>query len=94
MVILTVCLLLIGVLAQFNERSQSFLLGQISFMAIWAFTYQATIGSAQFPLMAEIPTSSLRAVTISMGTAVNGVAIAIWSFGELFLCCLGKSALD
>jgi hypothetical protein len=82
MMILTVCLLLIGVLTQFINRSQSFLYGQVSFMAIWAFTYQATIGSAQFPLMAEIPTSSLRAVTISLGTAVNGLAIAIWSFGK------------
>jgi hypothetical protein len=80
MVILSVCLLIIGILTQFIERSQSYLLGQVSFMAIWAFSYQATIGSAQFPLMAEIPTSSLRAVTISLGTAVNGVAIAIWSF--------------
>ena len=80
---LSACLFLIGILTQFIDRSNSILLAQVSFMAIWAFTYQATIGSAQFPLMAEIPTSSLRAITISMGTACNGVGIAVWSFGEL-----------
>lgn len=51
-------------------------------MAIWSFSYQASIGAAGYSLMAEVPTSSLRGITQSMGTATNGLSGAIWSFGE------------
>jgi hypothetical protein len=77
---MTISFLLIGVLTQFVTRNASIALAQVSFMAIWSFAYQASIGAAGYSLMAEVPTSSLRGVTQSMGTAMNGLSGAVWSF--------------
>ncbi|KPI37682.1 General alpha-glucoside permease [Cyphellophora attinorum] len=69
LVTMTVSFLLIGVLTQFVTRNASIALAQVSFMAIWSFAYQASIGAAGYSLMAE-----------SMGTAMNGLSGAVWSF--------------
>ena len=55
-------------------------LTQVAFMAIWAFTYQGSIGAVGYTMIAEVPTSSLRGVTQSLATMTNGASNAIWSF--------------
>lgn len=48
-------------------------------MALWAFMYQASIGSAGYSLISEVPTSHLRGAVQSMATMVNGASNAVWS---------------
>jgi hypothetical protein len=74
--------LIIGVLTQYVDNNESIARAQVSFMAIWAFAYQASIGAAGYSLMAEVPTSRLRGVTQSLGTAMNGLSGGAWAFGE------------
>ena len=58
---------------------------QVSFMAIWAFMYQATIGSVAWPMVTEVSRSSLRGHTQSLATVTNGVAGAISGVALPFL---------
>ncbi|KAL2811271.1 general substrate transporter [Aspergillus granulosus] len=76
----TVCLLLIGVLGCFSDKSRPITLAQVSFMAIWGFMYQVSIGSVGYTLVAEVATTSLRGHTQSLSTVVNGLSNCIWSF--------------
>ncbi|KAL4879268.1 general substrate transporter [Aspergillus karnatakaensis] len=76
----TGCLLLIAVLSLFIDKGRPVLLAQVSFMAIWGFMYQASIGSVGYTLITEVPTSSLREMTQSMGTLVNGLSNCTWAF--------------
>ena len=89
----TISLLLIGVLTLFLDRGTTIVQTQVAFMAIWAFAYQASIGSAGFTLMAEIPTSSLRGVTQSMATMVNGLTNAVWSFALPYMINPDQAAM-
>jgi hypothetical protein len=89
----TTSMLLIGVLTQFVTKSASIALAQVSFMAIWAFSYQASIGAAGYTLMSEVPTSSLRGITQSMATAMNGLSGSIWSFCLPYLINPDEAAL-
>lgn len=50
----TISLFLIGILSNFLSVSTSIVKAQVGFMAIWAFAYQASIGSAGYTMMAEI----------------------------------------
>ncbi|KAM0325776.1 hypothetical protein ACHAQA_007078 [Verticillium albo-atrum] len=75
---LSITLLLIGVLAVIDTPGA--LWGQVAFMAVWSFVYQATIGSAAWPISAENPTSRLRAPTQALATMMNGLSSCIWSF--------------
>lgn len=36
---------------------------QVAFMCVWAFTYQATIGAVAWPIISQVPTSTVRAAT-------------------------------
>ncbi|KAL2847399.1 general substrate transporter [Aspergillus pseudodeflectus] len=76
----TVSMLLIAVLGCFPEKGRPLLIAQVAFMAVWGFTYQASIGSVGYTLFTEVPTSSLRNLTQSLGTIVNGVSNCIWTF--------------
>ncbi|KAH7013116.1 general substrate transporter [Ilyonectria destructans] len=75
---LSVTLLLIGILAVVNAPGAIW--GQIVFMAVWSFVYQATIGSVAWPITSENATSRLRAPTQALATMVNGLSASIWSF--------------
>ncbi|KEQ76362.1 general substrate transporter [Aureobasidium namibiae CBS 147.97] len=77
---MTVCMLIIAVLSIFTSKGQSVVLSQVAFMAIWAFAYQVSIGSAGFAIASEIPTSSLRGVTQSLCTITNGLNSCLWQF--------------
>ncbi|RDW90989.1 hypothetical protein BP5796_02154 [Coleophoma crateriformis] len=50
---------------------------QVAFMAVWSFTYQATIGSVAWPIITEVSTSALRGHTQSLATITNGLAGAV-----------------
>jgi hypothetical protein len=50
---------------------------QVAFMAVWAFVYQATIGSVAWPIVTEVSRSALRGHTQSLTTVTNGIAGAI-----------------
>lgn len=76
--ILTITLVLIGIIAVVPTKNAIW--AQVAFMACWAFTYQATIGAAAWPIITEVPTSSLRAATTSLCVMVNGGSNALWSF--------------
>ncbi|KAL4879542.1 general substrate transporter [Aspergillus karnatakaensis] len=76
----TVSLVINGALGCFPEKGRPVLLLQVSFMAVWGFMYQASIGSVGYTLIAEVSTSSLRNLTQSLGTVVNVLPICIWSF--------------
>lgn len=52
----------------------------VAFMAIWAFTYQGTIGSASWVISSENATSRLRSPTQSLVTITSGLTSCIWSF--------------
>ncbi|KAL6690512.1 general substrate transporter [Trichoderma pleuroticola] len=80
MVFCTVSLLIIGVLGLFINRSNSYIYAQAAFMALWAFSYQGSMGAAGYTLVAEVPTSSLREPTQSMATMTNGISNSVWSF--------------
>lgn len=75
----TISLLIIAILALFVDSGRNVVLTQVGFMAVWAFMYQASIGSVGYTLISEVPTSHLRGAVQSMATMVNGVALAIWS---------------
>lgn len=49
-------------------------------MALWAFSYQGSIGAAGYSLVSEVPTSSLREPTQAMATMTNGLFNSVWSF--------------
>ncbi|CAK7206834.1 hypothetical protein SEUCBS139899_009640 [Sporothrix eucalyptigena] len=75
---LAVCLLLIGVFSCVNTSWAIWT--QVVFMALWAFGYQATIGSVAWPIAAENPTSSLRTPTQALTVITNGLSGCIWGF--------------
>jgi len=52
----------------------------VAFMAIWAFIYQGTIGSAAWVISSENATSRLRSPTQSLVTITSGLSSCIWSF--------------
>ena len=54
--------------------------GQVAFMALWSFTYQATIGSVAWSLCTEVPRSTLRNHTQALATVVQGIVGTTWSF--------------
>jgi hypothetical protein len=55
-------------------------LNLVAFMAIWAFVYQGTIGSAAWVISSENATSRLRSPTQSLVTITSGLSSCIWSF--------------
>ncbi|KAI5200240.1 MFS hexose transporter [Aureobasidium subglaciale] len=75
-IVLTVALFMIGILGLIEGA----VWGQVAFVCIWAFVYQATVGSACWSMASEIPTSSLRAPTVSLAVMTNGICNAVWSF--------------
>ena len=85
MLIMTISLLIIGILSLFGDRGKSVVQAQIAFMAIWSFTYQGSIGAVGYAMIAEVPTSSLRGVTQSMATVVNGVFNLVWAFSTPYM---------
>lgn len=80
-------------LSLFLNVSPAIVRAQVAFMAIWAFSYQASIGSAGYTMMAEIPTSSLRGVTQSMATMVNGLSNSVWSFALPYMINPDQAAM-
>ncbi|KAH7037545.1 general substrate transporter [Microdochium trichocladiopsis] len=75
---LTVCLFLIGVLAAINVPNAIY--GQIAVMGVWSVVYQATVGTAAWPIAAENATSRLRSSSQSIVTMINGLSSCIWAF--------------
>lgn len=76
--VLSVTLIVIGIMGSINSSGAVW--AQAGLMAVWGFTYQATIGSAAWPFITEVPTSALRGHTQSLATTTTGLAGAIWSF--------------
>lgn len=79
LIICTSTLLLIGILTQFTAKGSSVIYAQAAFMAIWGFTYQASIGAAGYSMVAELPTSTLRGPTLAMCTITNGLSNGSWA---------------
>ncbi|KAF1848237.1 general substrate transporter [Cucurbitaria berberidis CBS 394.84] len=77
--VLCVTLFVIGIIASV-KNAKGAIWGQVAFMGIWAFVYQATVGSSAWPISAENPSSRLRAPTQALGTMMNGLSSCIWSF--------------
>jgi hypothetical protein len=75
---LSVTLLLIGILACIPNKSAIW--GQVAFMGVWSFVYQASIGSSAWPIITENATSRLRNPTQALATMMNGLSSCIWSF--------------
>lgn len=82
-IILTVALLMIGITS--TIPSSRAIWAQVAFMAVWAFMYQATIGSVAWPIVTEVSRSSLRGHTQSLATVMNGVSGAISGVALPFL---------
>lgn len=74
---------MIGILAVIPVKGAIW--AQIGFMAVWAFAYQATIGSVAWPIVTEVSRSSLRGHTQSLATVTNGIAGAISGVALPFL---------
>ncbi|VUC27034.1 unnamed protein product [Clonostachys rosea] len=74
---LCVTLLLIGILSVINVPGAVW--GQVVFMAVWSFVYQATVGAVAWPIATEAATSGLRGPTQALATMVNGLSSSIWS---------------
>ncbi|KAF2096160.1 general substrate transporter [Rhizodiscina lignyota] len=82
-IVLTGALLMIGVTSTITTPGAIW--AQVAFMAVWAFMYQATIGSVAWPIVTEVSRSSLRGHTQSLATVVNGLAGAISGVALPFL---------
>lgn len=74
---------MIGILAVIPVRGAIW--AQVAFMAVWAFAYQATIGSVAWPIVTEVSRSSLRGHTQSLATVTNGIAGAVSGVALPFL---------
>jgi hypothetical protein len=74
-VTLAAALLMIGIIALIPTSSAIW--GQVVFMAIWSFTYQATIGSVAWPIITEVSSSSLRSHTQALATVTTGIVGAV-----------------
>lgn len=66
---------MIGIIAIFPFSGAIW--GQVALMAIWSFTYQATIGSVAWPIITEVSKSSLRSHTQSLATVTTGLVGAV-----------------
>ncbi|EHK99053.1 putative General alpha-glucoside permease [Glarea lozoyensis 74030] len=75
---LCVTLFLIGILACIN--SSGAIWGQVAFMGVWSFVYQASIGSVAWPIISENPSSRLRVQCQALATIMNGLSACIWGF--------------
>ncbi|KAF6806627.1 maltose permease [Colletotrichum sojae] len=75
--LLTVTLFLIG--ASSLIKTQGAVWAQVVFMAIWSFSYQATLGAVAWPIATEAATSRLRAPTQAIAIIVNGLSTSIWA---------------
>ncbi|KAG0651218.1 Maltose transport MAL11 [Hyphodiscus hymeniophilus] len=76
--VLSITLIIIGILAVVPTTNAIW--GQVAFMAVWSFVYQATIGASAWPIVTENSTSRLRGPTQALSTMMNGLSSAIWSF--------------
>ncbi|KUJ09666.1 general substrate transporter [Mollisia scopiformis] len=74
-IILSAALFMIGITASIPSKSAIW--AQVFFMAIWSFTYQSTIGSVAWAIVAEVSKSSLRSHTQSLATVTNGLVGAV-----------------
>jgi sugar porter (SP) family MFS transporter len=74
-IILSAALIMIGIAASIPSKSAIW--AQVFFMAIWSFTYQSTIGSVAWAIVAEVSKSSLRSHTQSLATVTNGLVGAV-----------------
>jgi fucose permease len=72
---LAATLLLIGITALIPSKSAIW--AQVSFMAIWSFTYQSTVGSVAWPIITEVSSSKLRGHTQALATVTTGIVGAI-----------------
>lgn len=77
-VILTTTLFLIGILASINKPGAVW--ATAALMAVWSLVYQGTFGTGAWPIVVEVPRSSLRGHTQALATATQGCAGAIWGF--------------
>uniref|UniRef100_A0A8H7NHZ6 Major facilitator superfamily (MFS) profile domain-containing protein n=1 Tax=Bionectria ochroleuca TaxID=29856 RepID=A0A8H7NHZ6_BIOOC len=74
---LCITLFLIGILSVIKASGAVW--GQVVFMAVWSFVYQATVGAVAWPIATEAATSRLRGPTQALATMVNGLSSSIWS---------------
>ncbi|KAI1503621.1 general substrate transporter [Biscogniauxia marginata] len=76
--ILTVVLLIMGGLAV--EASPGAIRGTVALIIIYCWLYNATIGATAYTIVAEVPTSRLRAKTVAVGIALQYCVSLIWQF--------------
>ncbi|CAG8958573.1 hypothetical protein HYFRA_00009890 [Hymenoscyphus fraxineus] len=76
-------LFLIGISAMIPSKKAIW--AQVSFMAVWSFTYQSTIGSVAWPIVTEVSKSSLRGHTQSLATVTQGLVGAVSGVSLPFL---------
>ncbi|KAI1632237.1 general substrate transporter [Biscogniauxia mediterranea] len=77
-VMLTVVLWLMGGLAV--AATAGAIKGTVAMIIIYCWLYNATIGASAYTIMAEVPTSRLRAKTVAIGIAVQYTISLIWQF--------------
>jgi hypothetical protein len=75
---LIVILMLSGALAAVGTKQS--IKGCVSFMIIYGFFYNITIGSTAYTILTENATSRLRVKTIAIGVAVQNSWYTMWSF--------------
>ncbi|EED23202.1 sugar transporter, putative [Talaromyces stipitatus ATCC 10500] len=76
--LLSVVLFMIGIMSVINKKGS--LWAQVAFMALWNFLYQATIGAVAWPIIAEVPSSTVRSSTMSLAVMTNEASNTVWSF--------------
>ncbi|KAL3444239.1 general substrate transporter [Aspergillus insuetus] len=74
------CLLIIAGCSMLETRAGY--LGAISFIFVWGFTYQLTLGTAAWTVVGEIPTLRLRSPT--QGLSNMALCISQWAVGFVF----------
>lgn len=75
---MTTLLFLIGFL-DFGFTHSAVVWAQASFMDIWTFIYQMTVGPICFVIISEISATRLRGRTIAIATAVQAAASVVFT---------------
>ncbi|KAH7123948.1 general substrate transporter [Dendryphion nanum] len=84
LIILTAFLLITGGLGT-QTKNPAFVKGTVSFILIYSYWYNVSIGSTAFALMSEISTPRLRYKTVAISLALNSSINVMWQFVLPFL---------
>lgn len=79
LIVLTSFLLITGGLGT-NTHDRGMVKGTVSFILIYSYWYNVTIGSTAFALLSEVSTSRLRYKTVAIGLALSSCINVMWQF--------------